>query len=107
MLTTEERMSDVMSNPAISEVSFTPVRPHNTLLGFGSIVFHGVSLSDLALHIARDGNGYSIAYPRKRLFNGSEISIIYPTSKQVAEAIRDAIVGKYLELTERSGREER
>jgi DNA-binding cell septation regulator SpoVG len=48
-----------------------------------------------------------IADPRKRLFNGAEISIIYPTSKQVAEAIRDAIVAKYLELTQQSGREER
>lgn len=106
MLTTEEQMSDV-SHPAISEVSFTPVPPRFTLLGFGSLIFYGIRLSDLALHIAKDGNGYSIAYPRKRLFNGSEISIIYPTSKQVADAIRDAIVGKYLELTQQSGREGR
>jgi len=92
-------MSDVTSHPAISEVSFTPVRPRDTLLGFGSLIFYGVRLSDLALHIAKDGGGYTVAYPRKRLFNASEISVIYPTSKQVAEAIRDAIVSKYLELT--------
>ena len=99
MLTAEEQMSDVTDNPSISEVSFTPVPPRNTLLGFGSIVFHGVKLSDLALHVARDGGGYSIAYPRKRLFNGAEINIIHPTSKQVAEVIRDAIVTKYLDMT--------
>lgn len=99
MLTTEEQMSDMTDNPSISEVSFTPVPPRNTLLGFGSIVFHGVRLSDLALHIAKDGGGYSVGYPRKRLFNGAEINIIYPTSQRVAEAIRDAIVTKYLELT--------
>lgn len=103
-------MSELTSHhaiPPISEVSFTPVPPRHTLLGFGSVVHHGVRLSDLALHINRDGGGYSIAYPRKRLFNGSEISIIYPTSKQVAETIRDAIVGKYLELTRQTGGEER
>lgn len=100
-------MSELTSHPAVSEVSFTPVRPRDTLLGFGSVVYHGVRLADLALHVARDGGGYSVGYPRKRLFNGSEISIIYPTSKQVAEAIRDAIVGKYLELTQQSGHENR
>lgn len=107
MLTAEEQMSDVTSHPAISEASFTPVFPRDTLLGFGSVVYYGVKLSDLALHIARDGSGYSIGYPRKRLFNGVEINVIYPTSKQVAEMIRDAIVGKYLELTQQGGREER
>lgn len=101
MLIAEVQMSDVTSNPAISEVSFTPVPPRDTLLGFGSLIYHGVRLADLGLHAARNGDGYSIAYPRKRLFNGSEISIIYPTSKQVADAIRDAIVSKYLELTKR------
>lgn len=100
-------MSELTSRPHISEVSFTPVAPRDTLLGFGSLIYHGVKLSDLALHIARDGGGYSVAYPRKRLFNGVEISIIYPTSKQVAEAIRDAIIAKYLELTQQSGHEGR
>ena len=92
-------MSELTNHPQISEVSFTPVFPRDTLLGFGSLIYHGVKLSDLALHIARDGGGYSIAYPRKRLFNGVEINIIHPTCKPVTEAIRDAIVSKYLELT--------
>ena len=84
----------------ISEVRVTPIFPNGTLVAFASILFEGqLRLSDLAVHSLNQGKEFSISYPKKRLFNGAEVNIIYPISRDVDDAVKSAIVSKYLDMT--------
>ena len=92
-----------MSKLFLSEVRVTPVPPRDSLLAFGSVHYRGeLRISDLALHATPTGDDFTIAYPLKTLFNGAKVHIVYPTNPEVAEAIRIAVVGKYLELVQRA-----
>ena len=86
-----------MKQPIITEISFTPVRPRDTLLGFASVLYRSeLRLSDIALHCTSKGADYTVVFPCKTLFNGARVNVYYPTSGDVGEAIRRAIIEKYL-----------
>ena len=94
------------SNSFISEVRFTPIAARDTLLGFASILYRNeLRLSDIALHCTRQGDDFTLAYPLKRLFNGAEVHIVYPVQKEIAEAMKAAVVTKYLDLIKPIGGE--
>lgn len=81
----------------ISELSFTPVRPRGTLLGFCSLLYRGeLFLGNIALHATPDGKDFKLSYPDKILFNGVKTNIFYPVSKDVAEIFKSAIKEHYL-----------
>ena len=87
------------NDPLISEVRVTPIAARDTLLAFASLLYRSeLRLSDIALHSTRKGDDFTLAFPRKRLFNGAEVHIIYPIQKEIAEAIKAAVVSKYLDL---------
>ena len=87
------------NNPFVSEVRVTPIAARDTLLAFASVLYRDeLRLSDIALYSTRTGDDFTLAFPRKRLFNGANVHIIYPIQKEIAEAIKVAIVAKYLDL---------
>ena len=93
------------SNPdLVSEVRVTPIAARDTLLAFASVLYRNeLRLSDIALHCTRDGDDFTIAFPQKRMFNGAIVHAVYPIQKEVTEAIRAAIITKFLALTKQNG----
>jgi hypothetical protein len=84
----------------ITELSFTPIRPRGTLLGFCSLLYRGeLFLGNIALHATSDGKDFKIYFPDKILFNGVRTHIYYPVSKEISEIIKQAITDHYLTQT--------
>ncbi|MCX5705464.1 MAG: septation protein SpoVG family protein [Candidatus Omnitrophica bacterium] len=92
-----------MDKVTISEVSFYPLRPNEKgLIGFASVVFDNkLSLNSIAVYTRPDGSDYRLLFPSKQLPNGREIQTFYPINKETAELIKEAVVKKIEELTEK------
>ena len=91
-----------MENVTITEVEIFPVRPKEGLVAFASCLFNGaISLNSIAIYTRPDGSGYRLAYPTKIIPNGKPISVFYPISREIGEALSIAIISKFNELTEK------
>lgn len=82
----------------IKEVTIIPVKPNKGLVALAScVVDDKLYLGSIGLYTKKDGTGYRLTYPNKKIGAGS-LNIYHPINKEVSDAILDAIVEKYEEL---------
>ena len=87
----------------ISEVTFYPIRLNERgLVGFASLTLDNkLSLNSIAVYTRPDGSDYRLLYPSKRLPNGKEIYSFFPLNKEIGGLIKEAVVKKIEELSEK------
>lgn len=84
----------------ISEVNITPVKPHEGLIGFASIVIdNNIYLTSIAIYTKLDGN-YRLLYPTKNIGNRS-IGLFYPINRKSSRIIEEAVFQKCNEVFKR------
>lgn len=89
-----------MSETRITEPTFIPLRPNGkSLIGIASVVYNNsLSLNCISVYIRPNGD-LRLLFPAKILPNSKEINVYYPINKETYEAIKKAIIDKYLEIT--------
>ena len=81
----------------ITEVLIIPIKPRDGLVAIVSCVLDDkLYLSGIGLFTKKDGNGYRITFPTKKVGNFSK-NIYHPWKDEVRSAILSAIVKKYEE----------
>ncbi len=87
----------------ISEVCFYPLRPNEKgLIGFASCLFEEkLSLNSIAVYTTPNGD-IRLVFPNKILPNSKEINLFYPINTETYGLIKEAIVKKMEELTEKA-----
>lgn len=87
----------------ISQICFYPLRPNEKgLIGFASCLFdEKLSLNSIAVYTTPNGD-IRLLFPRTVLPNAKEINIFYPINKETYDVIKEAIVEKIKELTEKA-----
>ena len=82
----------------IREVTIIPVKPQKGLVALAScVVDDKLYLGSIGLYTKKDGSGYRLTYPNKKIGAGS-LNIYHPIHKDVSDAILNAVVAKYEEL---------
>lgn len=88
-------MENVMK---VSEVQIIPIKPHQGLVAFASLVVDGsLYLGSIGVHTRIDGNGYRITYPTK-VVGERNMDIFHPISRTASADIEQAIIRKYEEV---------
>ena len=83
----------------INELSVTLVRPFNSLVAFGSLVYADEwYFGHIGLHLTQDGD-LRCAFPDKTMLNGKRMNVYFPIKKEVEEAVRASFSKKYFEMT--------
>jgi stage V sporulation protein G len=78
----------------ISEVQILPIKPTDGLVAFASFVLDNrLYLGSIAIYQKRDGSGYRITFPSKKLGNKS-LNIYHPINKQTTQEIEKAVLAK-------------
>lgn len=76
----------------VSEIQLIPVRSNNGLTFFASFVLNqSFHVGNVAVFTRRNGDGFRLVYPTKRLKNGSELPIFYPINDEVGKQIEKAV----------------
>lgn len=84
-------------NQKINEISITPIRPINGLVGFASFVFdNSIYIGSVAIH-TRPIGGYRLIYPNKKI-GDKNIPLIYPIGSQIGREIEEVIIKKFEEV---------
>lgn len=85
----------------ITEVNIIPIKPHDGLIAFASVVVDDrLYLSSIAIYTRLDGS-YRLLYPTKKL--GERIlNIFHPISREASKQIEDAIFKKCYEILQSS-----
>ena len=82
-----------MSASKVSEIEITPIRAQNGLVAFASVLLDKkIRLNSIGIYTKLAG-GYRLTYPTKGSFN-----IFNPITKEVSQAIENAVLGKYDQL---------
>ena len=86
----------------IKEVTWYPLRPNEKgLIGFASCLFDNkLSLNSISVYLTPTGD-IRLLFPNKILPNSKEIQIFYPINKETYEIMRQAVLKKIQELTEK------
>lgn len=86
----------------ISEVQITPVKPTEGLVAFASCVINDqLYLGSIGIHKLRDGSGYRLTYPTKKI-GIRQLNYFHPLTKEAGLAIEQALIAKCIELFEGS-----
>ena len=89
-----------MKEIVISEIQIIPVKPKDGLVAFASCVINSqFYIGDIAIYTRPDGQDYRLVYPCKTLPNGKKINCFHPINQDAGIALRNAIIGKYLDMT--------
>ena len=87
---------------SVSEVQIALIRPRDGLLAFCSVVLGGqFFVGGIALHSAAPPRHYRLVFPRRDLGGGQRVEYAHPLTKELAQAIEDAVVERYEELIDR------
>ena len=91
-----------MEKTIISEVTFYPLRPtEKGLIGIAGCLFDSkLSLNCISVYLTPIGD-IRLLFPNKTLPNSKEIQIFYPINKETYEIMRQAVLKKIQELTEK------
>ncbi|KKR18346.1 MAG: hypothetical protein UU65_C0002G0219 [candidate division CPR2 bacterium GW2011_GWC1_41_48] len=82
----------------ITEIQIIPIKANNGLVAFGSVVINdSLYLASIGIHKKRDGSGYRITYPTKKIGN-KDMNIFHPINKETSKLIEDAIISKAKEI---------
>lgn len=84
----------------ISEVQIVPVKANNGLIGFASFVLYEAMYCGSVGIFTRPKGGYRLVYPTRKMIV-KDIDVYYPISKQVGQAIEEAVVSKFEEVVSR------
>lgn len=89
-----------MEKIIITEPTFLPLKPNEKgLIGIASVLYNNsLSLNCISVYLRPNGD-LRLVFPIKTLPNSKEINVYYPVNKETYEAIKKAIVDKYLEIT--------
>ena len=81
----------------ISEIEIIPIKPHNGLVGFASLVFDNCFYLGSIGIITRPQGGYRLTYPTRQ---GSNVAfnVFYPINKLIAEEIEQAVISRFEEI---------
>jgi len=92
-----------MDKTTISEVSFYPLRPtEKGLIGFASCLYDNkLALNSISVYLTPTGD-IRLLFPNKVLPNSKEINLYYPINKETYGLIREAVIKKIEELTEKA-----
>lgn len=82
----------------IKKVEIVPIKPHEGLIGFASIVIDDcLYLSSIGVHTRLDGKGFRITYPTKKVGNVN-VAIFHPLEKELSREIEQAIFEKAAQI---------
>jgi stage V sporulation protein G len=82
----------------VSEIQIVPVKPKDGLIAFASFVLdEKYYVSSVAIFTRRDGSGYRLVYPTKKVFL-SDINIFHPINVSVGKIIEIEVINKVNEL---------
>ena len=82
----------------IKKVEIVPIKPHEGLIGFASIVIGDcLYLSSIGVHTRLDGKGFRITYPTKKVGN-INVAIFHPLEKELSREIEQAIFEKAAQI---------
>lgn len=89
-----------MSELSITEIQIIPIKPHNGLVAFSSIVINNqFYVGNIAIYTSPSSqDGFRLTFPNKKLASGQIVDCFHPISQAAGEIVRKTIVGKYLEL---------
>lgn len=84
----------------ITESTFLPLKPNEKgLIGIASVVYNNsLSLNCISVYLRPNGD-LRLVFPIKVLPNSKEINIYYPINQETYEAVRKAVIDKYLQIT--------
>ena len=87
----------------ISEISLIPIKPKNGLLGFASFVLNNqFYLGEIAIRSCPSGE-IRLLYPSKKLFNGEDIPLFHPITKDAGQTVLNAINSEWEDLMRLKG----
>jgi DNA-binding cell septation regulator SpoVG len=77
----------------ISEVQVTPIKAHDGLIAFASLVFNDSLYLDSIGIYTRPQGGYRLTYPTRNNAEGT-LNLFHPINRSVADQIEDAVITK-------------
>jgi len=84
----------------ITEIQIIPIKPKDGLVAFGSVVLdENIYLGSIGIHKKRDGSGFRITYPTKKIGN-KDINIYHPINQEASRIIEEAIIDKASKILE-------
>ncbi len=79
---------------AVTKVEILPIHPQDGLMAFACVELDGrFYVSSIGVHRKRDGSGYRITYPTKRIGEGSQ-TICHPTTQELSREIEKVVCEK-------------
>jgi DNA-binding cell septation regulator SpoVG len=79
---------------SITKVELLPIKPQNGLIAFASIeIDNQFYISSIGVHKRRDGTGYRITYPTRKV-GEQNVAIFHPTTLSLSKEIEKAICHK-------------
>jgi DNA-binding cell septation regulator SpoVG len=83
---------------SITKVELLPIKPQNGLIAFASVeIDHQFYVSSIGVHKRRDGTGYRITYPTRKV-GDQNLTIFHPTEPSLSKEIEKAICDKATEV---------
>lgn len=82
----------------ISEISITPIKPLNGLVGFASFVLNNSLFLGSVGIFTRPFGGYRLTYPTK-IIGDKQLNIFYPINKDFAIEVEKVIIKEFEEVT--------
>ncbi len=78
----------------VTKVEILPIHPQNGLMAFACVELDGrFYVSSIGVHRKRDGSGYRITYPTKRIGEYSQ-TICHPITQALSKEIEHAVCEK-------------
>lgn len=75
----------------IKKVEIVPIKPCNGLIGFAHVfIEEGLYLGSIGIFTKRDGNGYRLTYPTRRVGEG-HITIFHPINNECSKEFEKAV----------------
>ncbi|MBP9841846.1 MAG: septation protein SpoVG family protein [Simkaniaceae bacterium] len=75
----------------IKKVEIVPVKPCNGLIGFAHVFFEeGLYLGSIGIFTKRDGDGYRLTYPTRRV-GENNITIFHPINSECSKKFEKAV----------------
>jgi len=81
-----------MEKVKVNEIELIPVKFQEGLTFFANFILdEKYFLGNVAIYRLKDGSGFRLVYPTKKLTNGTQTPIFYPISKDIGQAIQDKV----------------
>ncbi|OGC76208.1 MAG: hypothetical protein A2Z27_03535 [candidate division Zixibacteria bacterium RBG_16_50_21] len=83
----------------VSEIQIIPVKPKDGLIAFASFVINGkVYVGNVAVYTRPADHSIRLVYPQKTLPNGKSIHCVHPITRELGEAIEQAVFQRYKQV---------